>query len=126
MRRARPSFSTNITGTLRTPATPGLLPVLALLVALALMPAVAHGQQIQVPFIQEFGCSVVQWLKGPLAILIFILVSVATLVIGMITKMDWARIITVCVLFGLVVSSGAVLASSNFVQSVPGINACLQ
>jgi type IV secretory pathway VirB2 component (pilin) len=110
----------------RAPAASALLVMVALLAIVALMPTSAHAQQIQVPFIQEFGCSVVQWLKGPLAILIFILVCVATLVIGMITKMDWARIITVCVLFGLVVSSGAVLASSSFVQNVPGISACLQ
>ena len=69
--------------------------ILLLLAFLVLAPASAHAQTLQVPFIQEFGCSVVQWLKGPLAILIFILVCVAALVIGMITKMDWARIITV-------------------------------
>ncbi|MEJ8838106.1 TrbC/VirB2 family protein [Ramlibacter sp. AN1133] len=126
MRSSRPSFRSTATGPLRTPAAAALLAVFALVTAFALMPGPAYAQQIQVPFVQEFGCSVVQWLKGPLAILIFILVCVATLVIGMITKMDWARIITVCVLFGLVVSSGAVLASSSFVQNVPGFSACLQ
>jgi type IV secretory pathway VirB2 component (pilin) len=126
MRSPRSSFCSTATATLGTPATFALLVAVALFAVLALTPASAHAQQIQVPFIQEFGCSVVQWLKGPLAILVFILVCVATLVIGMITKMDWARIITVCVLFGLVVSSGAVLASSSFVQNVAGINACLQ
>lgn len=109
---------------LRSPALAGILVVLALI---ALLPISAHAQStIQVPFIQEFGCSVVQWLKGPLAILVFILVCVATLVIGMITRMDWARIITVCVILGILISVGAILGSSSYIQNVAGMSACLQ
>lgn len=108
---------------LHSPALAGFLLLLAFLL---FAPSPAHAQSIQVPFIQEFGCSVVQWLKGPLAILIFILVCVATLVIGMITKMDWARIITVCVIFGIVISIGAILGNSSYIQNVAGMSACLQ
>jgi type IV secretion system protein TrbC len=118
------SLSATARGLLRNPAVSGMLVLLALL---ALLPTSAHAQsQLQVPFIQEFGCSVVQWLKGPLAILIFILVCVATLVIGMITKMDWARIITVCVIFGILISIGAILGNSSYIQNVAGMSACLQ
>lgn len=101
----------------------GLVLLLAFFV---LAPTSAHAQTIQVPFIHEFGCSVVQWLKGPLAILIFILVCVATLVIGMITKMDWSRIITVCVIFGVLISIGAIVGNSSYIQNVAGMSACLQ
>lgn len=107
------------TGRARAEIAPALL-------LLALLCGSAHAQGITVPFIQDFGCSVVQWLKGPLAILIFVLVSVATLVIGMITKMDWARIITVCVIFGILISLGAILGNSSYVQNVAGMSACLQ
>lgn len=119
------SVSTAASSMLRQPAFAGLLLVLALC---ALTPTAAHAQSagFQVPFISEFGCSVVQYLKGPLAILIFILVCVATLVIGMITKMDWARIITVCVLFGIVISIGAILGNSSYIQNVAGMSSCLQ
>lgn len=112
-------------GFLRDPALAGLL---LLLVLIALAPTAAHAQSgsLSVPFIQDFGCSVVQWLKGPLAILIFILVCVATLVIGMITKMDWARIITVCVIFGVLVSIGSILSNSSYIQNVAGMSSCLQ
>jgi len=126
MRSTRHAFFTNATGALRTRAVCSLLFVIALFMIIALLPGPAHAQQMQVPFIQVFGCPVVQWLKGPLAILIFILVCVATLVLGMITRMDWARIITVTVLFGVVVSSGTVLANSSFIQNAAGISACLQ
>lgn len=93
---------------------------------LALMPAPAMAQAIQVPFIQEFGCSVVQWLKGPMAILIFIIVCVVTLVFGMITKMDWGRIITVCIIFGVILGLGSILASNGYINNVAGMSACLQ
>jgi type IV secretion system protein TrbC len=61
-----------------------------------------------------------------LAILIFILVCVATLVIGMITKMDWARIISVCVIFGIVIGLGTILNSSAAIQNEAGMSSCLQ
>lgn len=117
------SLIAHSTRLLHSPALAGFLLLLAVLV---FAPSPAHAQSIQVPFIQEFGCSVVQWLKGPLAILIFILVCVATLVIGMITKMDWARIITVCVIFGILISIGAILGNSSYIQNVAGMSACLQ
>ena len=108
---------------LRKPALAATLLVLGLAM---FTPGLAHAQGIQIPFIQDFGCSIVQWLKGPLAILIFILVCVATLVIGMITKMDWARIISVCVIFGILISIGAILSNSSYIQNVSGMTACLQ
>ena len=99
----------------------------ALLVGIAmLLPGSAHAAGIQVPFIQEFGCSVVQWLKGPLAILIFVMVCVVTFVFGMITKMDWGRIITVCILFGVLIGMGSILSGSNYIQNIAGMSACLQ
>lgn len=89
----------------------------------------AHAQAgaggFSVPFINEFGCNIVAWMKGPLAILIFIIVCVATLVIGMIAKMDWARIIQVCVLFGIVIAIGSILSNSSYIQAVSGLSACL-
>ena len=98
-----------------------------LVLALSLFSSgLAHAEGIQVPFIPDFGCSIVQWLKGPLAILIFILVCVATLVIGMITKMDWARIISVCVIFGILISLGAILGNSSVMQNASGMTSCLQ
>lgn len=120
------SLSTTGTSMLRNVAIAGLMLLLTFLV---LAPTAAHAQSatsISVPFISEFGCSIVQYLKGPLAILIFILVCVATLVIGMITKMDWARIITVCVIFGIVISIGAILGNSSYIQNVAGMSSCLQ
>lgn len=92
---------------------------------LTVMPIDAMAQTFDIPFLSQFGCGVVKYMKGPLAILIFVLVSIATLVVGMIAKMDWSRIIQVCVVFGIVISIGSVLANSSYVQSAPAIAACL-
>ncbi len=103
-----------------------LATLLAFAVLAALLPTHAHAASIDVPFIRDFGCSIVQWLKGPLAVMIFVLVCVVTLVMGMITKMDWGRIITVCILFGILIGLGAIFASSSYIQNVAGMSSCLQ
>ena len=113
-----------LTGALR--ALRKEMPTLLALLAIATLPIPALAAGFDVPFITEFGCQVVQWLKGPLAVLIFILTVVAALVIGMITRMDWGKIITVCVIFGLVVAIGGILSNSSYVQNVAGMGACLQ
>ncbi|EKD97326.1 MAG: hypothetical protein ACD_23C00967G0002 [uncultured bacterium] len=101
--------------------------VTATLVAalLTVMPLEAMAQSFDIPFITQFGCSVVKWMKGPLAILIFVVVVIATLVIGMISKMDWSRIISVCVVFGIIIGLGGVLANSSYFQSMPSMQSCL-
>jgi len=112
----------------KTGRDPARLLLVATLIALllALVPTPALAQAIQVPFIQDFGCSVVQWLRGPLAVLIFIVVCVVVLVFGMIARMDWAHIITVCIIFGVVLGLGSILASSDYINNIPGMAACLQ
>lgn len=105
---------------LKTVATATLIAAL-----LTAMPLEAMAQSFDIPFITQFGCSVVKWMKGPLAILIFVVVVVATLVIGMISKMDWSRIISVCVVFGIIIGLGGVLANSSYFQAMPAMQSCL-
>ena len=100
--------------------------LLAFAVVAAILPSQAHAASIDVPFIRDFGCSIVQWLKGPLAVMIFVLVCVVTLVMGMITKMDWGRIITVCILFCILIGLGAIFAFSSYIQNIAGMSSCLQ
>ncbi len=106
----------------RWPATLGLL----LLALAAVFPADALAQAINVPFVSSFGCSIVQWMRGPLAILVFILVVIVTLVVGMISRMDWGRIIAVVVIFGVLVSLPSILSSSSYISNLSGMSACLQ
>ena len=57
--------------------------------------------------------------------LLFVVVVIATLVIGMISKMDWSRIISVCVVFGIIIGLGGVLANSSYFQAMPAMQSCL-
>jgi type IV secretory pathway VirB2 component (pilin) len=103
------------------------LALLFMLIGLAVLAGPAHAAaSFDVPFINEIGCKVVQWMKGPLAILVFILVVVATLLIGMIAKMDWGKLIAVTVLFGILTGIGGILANSSSFQSFVGLSSCLQ
>lgn len=102
------------------------LALLFLLVGLGMLAGPAHAQSFDVPFINEIGCNVVQWMKGPLAIIVFIIVVVATLLIGMIARMDWGKLIAVTVIFGILTGIGGILANSSSFQSAAGLSACLQ
>lgn len=110
-----------------TQARRSALSVIAtILVPFVLMaPGGAHAA-FEVPFLMEIGCPIVQWMKGPLAIMIFVMVVVATLVMGMIMKMDWGKIITVTLILGIVTALGGVLANSSVIQRAAGLSACLQ
>lgn len=104
----------------------GMALIFCIALAMLLMPASARAQSFDVPFITEFGCQVVAWLKGPLAVLIFIIVVIITLVVGMIMKMDWGRVVSVTIIFGIITAIGGILANSQYIQKVAGLSACLQ
>jgi type IV secretory pathway VirB2 component (pilin) len=83
----------------------------AMLVLIALTPA-AHAQSggsFDLPLINTVGCAVIKWMSGPLAIVIFLMVTVATFVIGIFAKMDWTRILSVVIIYGILqgIISGA-------------------
>lgn len=78
-----------------------------------------------IPFITTFGCEVIQWMKGPLAILVFLVVIVATFVIGLMARMDWSAIVTACIVFGIIIGLGGILANSNYLQASPTLASCL-
>lgn len=76
----------------------------------------AHAQStFNIDFIDKIGCNIVKWMKGPLAVLIFIVVIIAVLIVGLIAKMDWARIITVAVVFGIVQGIFVILATTGII-----------
>jgi len=103
------------------------LALVFLLIGLAVLAGPAHAAaSFDVPFINEIGCKVVQWMKGPLAIIVFIIVVVATLLLGMIAKMDWGKLIAVTVMFGILTGIGGILANSSSFQAAAGLSACLQ
>ncbi|MDP3311622.1 MAG: hypothetical protein Q8S56_11670 [Polaromonas sp.] len=83
---------------------------------LSAVPIEAMAQSMSMPFIEGVGCQVAMWMKGPLAILIFIVVCIATLVIGLITKMDWGRMISVAIVFGIIQGLVSILLSTGTIQ----------
>lgn len=74
---------------------------------------------MSIPFIDGIGCNVANWLKGPLAILVFVIVFIVTLVVGMFAKMDWGKIISVVVIYGLIQGFVGFMLSSGGIM-LPG------
>lgn len=64
--------------------------------------ASAQSTTFSVPGLKALACSIIKWMTGELAVIIFFVVGVATLLVGMMMKMDWAKIVALIVMFGLV------------------------
>lgn len=75
---------------------------------------------VEIPFVEDFACSIVQFLTGPMAAVIFVVVVVVTLVFGMIAKVKWEVIITVCIIFGVILGLGSLLGETG----ISGLDSC--
>lgn len=82
-------------------------------------PVDAMAAVMTLPFIEGLGCNVANWLKGPLAIMVFAIVFIVTLVVGMFAKMDWGKIISVVVIYGLIQGFVSIMLTSGSIQ-LPG------
>ena len=94
-------------------------PQTLVLAALLLLPAVSHaaaGSGFSLPFITGIGCDIVKWMKGELAVIVFVLVAVATFVVGLFAKMDWTKILSVVVIYGILQGLIGILLSTNTIQ----------
>lgn len=75
-------------------------------------PAMAQAS-FTLPGFSELACTVINWLKGELAVIVFFVVVVVTLLVGFFAKMDWVKVLSVIVLFGLL--QGSVSLFSTYV-----------
>lgn len=85
----------------------------------------ANDNEINSELLGKFGCSIYNFLTGPLAIWAFILVVVGALLIGMIGKVDFSKIIVVVVLFALIQGIGTWAMGVDSIASKLGTTNCL-
>ncbi len=73
--------------------------------------AMAQGKgKLNLPILDEFGCSLLEFMTGPLAIWAFVLICAGTLVIGLLMKMDFAKLLSAVVIIALLQGLGAWVA----------------
>ncbi len=83
----------------------------SLFAAVAASNAMAQGKgKLEVKVLSEFGCSLLDFFTGSLAIWAFVLVAAGTLLIGLVAKVDFAKLISVVVIFGVLQGFGAWIA----------------
>lgn len=71
----------------------------------------AQGKsKLSMPVLDEFGCSLLEFLTGPLAIWAFVLICAGTLVIGLLAKIDFAKLLAAVVVIALLQTLGAWVA----------------
>lgn len=85
----------------------------------------ASENEINSELLGTFGCSIYNFLTGPLAIWAFILVVVGTLLVGMIARIDFSKIITVVVIFALIQGIGTWAMGVDSIASKLGTTNCL-
>lgn len=71
------------------------------IIALFCLMATKTSFAFSLPGITTLGCDLLGWMRGDLAVMIFFIIVVTTLLIGFFAKMDWTKILGVIVLFGL-------------------------
>lgn len=99
--------------------------VAATLVAFAGTASAQSAGALDTAMLGNFGCAIYNFLTGPLAIWAFILVLVGTLLIGLIAKIDFSKIIVVVVVFALIQAIGTYVMSMDSVASKIGTASCL-
>ncbi len=77
----------------------------------------AHAQSggFALPELSDFFCTLLAYLRGDLAVMIFVLVTALTIIVGFFAKMDWTKILTIVILFGLL--QGMTKLFSGFLKS---------
>lgn len=78
--------------------------------------AQASSSGFSLPFISGIGCDVVKWMKGELAVIVFLIVCVAAFLVGLFSRMDWTKILVAVILFGLLQGIVGILLSTGTVQ----------
>lgn len=94
----------------------GLIAAMIAALVLGGMPIEAMAQTFDIPFVSGMGCAVANYLKGPFAIIVFVLVCIVILIVGMIAKMDWGRMLSIAVIYGIIQGLVGVFLSSGRIQ----------
>jgi type IV secretory pathway VirB2 component (pilin) len=102
--------------------TSSLIPALLVLGIFMALPQAAFASDFNLPIISTIGCKIVSWMQGPLSIVIFLLVAVSTIVIGMFAKMDWSKILSIVVLYGILQGLFSIVSSMG---AIPLPSGCL-
>lgn len=99
--------------------------VAATLVTFAGTASAQNSGALDTAMLGNFGCAIYNFLTGPLAIWAFILVLVGTLLVGLIAKIDFSKIIVVVVVFALIQAIGGYVMGMDSVASKIGTASCL-
>jgi type IV secretory pathway VirB2 component (pilin) len=92
------------------------LSFVAVLVMMA-VPGEAMAQStLNLPIVSSLGCTVATWMKGPLAVVIFVVVVICIFIVGMIAKMDWSKLIFICVIYGLIQGFVSFMISGGYLN----------
>jgi type IV secretory pathway VirB2 component (pilin) len=78
-------------------------PILALALILGASSSFAQASNtFQMTGLESFVCTLIEWMSGRFAVLVFFVMTVLILIVGMFANMDWTKIIYLVVIFGII------------------------
>lgn len=77
--------------------------------AIAMVSVNAHALSIDTGFLTSVGCAIYEYLTGPLASWAFVVVIGGGIVMGLITSIDWGKIVPAIAIFAVVQSLGMII-----------------
>ena len=86
----------------------------------------AHALSIDTGFLTTIGCGIYEYLTGPLASWAFAIVLGGAIVMGLITNIDWGRIVMVVAIFAVVQSLAMLIIENPTAAKYLGSASCLR
>nr|WP_158387183.1 hypothetical protein [Comamonas testosteroni] len=94
--------------------------------ALAAASINAHALTIDTGFLTSIGCAIYEYLTGPLASWAFVVVIGGGIVMGLITSIDWGKIVPAVAIFAVVQSLGMIIIENPTAAKYLRTASCLR
>ncbi len=94
--------------------------------AIALASVNAHALTIDTGFLTSIGCAIYEYLTGPLASWAFVVVIGGGIVMGLITSIDWGKIVPAVAIFAVVQSLGMIIIENPTAAKYLRTASCLR
>jgi len=84
-----------------------------LAIGLATVTASTAAHALSLPFLNNIGCQIYNFLVGELAIWAFILIAAGTLLLGLVAKIDFSKLLGAVIIFGILQGLAGLLVSTS-------------
>ena len=82
----------------------------------------ASGTALSLPVLDNIGCAMFSFFTGTMAVWAFVLVTTVTLLVGLVARIDFSKLIATVVVFGLLTGLGKLLVTNGQINAASCIS----